>query len=294
MSSDDYGKDLSSVQALQRKNEATTRDLAAIEDKLTSLRSAANNLSSKYPQHTDQINDKEAELEAHWKTLCRKLKERQKHLEDSYLWHKFLSDFRDLVSWINEMKVKLTSADLAKDVNSAETLLERHAEHKSELDARMDSFNSAFKQGQVLLDRDHINAEEVDEKLRNLADGKETLDRIWEERRILYEQCMDLNLYYRDTEQADACMAKQEAFLDNQNVGDSVDAVEVVIKKHEDFEKSLAAQEEKIKALDEFATKLCEGKHYSSQEIEEKRQKLLQRRSELQVISRTSRYSKLQ
>ena len=61
-----------------------------------------------------------------------------------------------------------------------------------------------------------------------------------------YEQCMDLQLFYRDTEQADTWMAKQESFLVNQDPGDSLDSVEALIKKHEDFEKSLAAQEEKI------------------------------------------------
>ena len=44
-------------------------------------------------------------------------------------------------------------------------------------------------------------------------------------------------------------MAKQEAFLDNQDLGDSLDAVEAMMKKHEDFEKSLAAHEEKVTAL---------------------------------------------
>jgi spectrin alpha len=69
-----------------------------------------------------------------------------------------------------------------------------------------------------------------------------------------------LNIEYdSDTEQADTWMAKQEAFLSNEDLGDSLDSVEALIKKHEDFEKSLAAQEEKIKALDEFASKLIEG-----------------------------------
>ncbi len=45
-------------------------------------------------------------------------------------------------------------------------------------------------------------------------------------------------------------MAKQEAFLSNEDLGDSLDSVEALIKKHEDFEKSLAAQEEEIKALE--------------------------------------------
>ena len=59
-------------------------------------------------------------------------------------------------------------------------------------------------------------------------------------------------------EQADAWMSKQESFLDSEDYGDTLDSVEAMTKKQEDFEKSLLAQEEKIKALDEFATKLIE------------------------------------
>jgi spectrin alpha len=61
-----------------------------------------------------------------------------------------------------------------------------------------------------LLQREHYAAEEVQEKLVGLAQEKTSLLSLWEERRILYEQCMDLQLFYRDTEQADTWMAKQE------------------------------------------------------------------------------------
>ena len=64
-------------------------------------------------------------------------------------------------------------------------------------------------------------------------------------------------------EQADAWMSKQESFLDSEDYGDSLDSVEAMTKKQEDFEKSLLAQEEKIKALDEFASKLIEVDHYA-------------------------------
>ena len=43
-----------------------------------------------------------------------------------------------------------------------------------------------------------------------LANEKTSLLDLWEERRVLYEQCMDLQLFHRDTEQADAWMTKQE------------------------------------------------------------------------------------
>ncbi len=282
LSTDDFGKDLASVQTLQRKHEGIERDLAALSDRVGTLGNEANNLCSLHPDHADTIKAKKNEIENNWEALCAKSKERKQRLEDSYLLHRFLADFRDLVSWINDMKAVISADELAKDVNGAEALLERHAEHRSEIDAREDSFRATAEAGQILLDSNHYASEEVKEKLVVLAEEKTLLLQLWEERRILYEQCMDLQLFYRDTEQADTWMAKQEAFLDTQDLGDSLDTVEAMIKKHEDFEKSLAAQEEKIKALDEFATKLIEGQHYAAEDVAEKRAALLQRRSELQ------------
>ena len=279
ISSDDCGKDLASVQALQRKHEGVERDLAALEDKVRMLAHESEKLASTHPEHApEQINAKQAEIWQNWNDLIEKAKRRKQKLDESYFLHRFLADFRDLTSWINDMKAVISGDKLAKDVNEAEALLERHTEHKSEIDAREDSFAATAGAGQKLLDMEHYASEDVKEKLVTLAEEKTSLLSLWEERRILYEQCMDLQLFYRDTEQAGAWMAKQEAFLDNQDLGDSLDSVEAMMKKHEDFEKSLAAQEEKIKALDEFATKLIEGKHYAADDVAKARESLLERR----------------
>ncbi|XP_069695870.1 spectrin alpha chain isoform X5 [Periplaneta americana] len=281
LSSDDYGRDLASVQTLQRKHEGVERDLAALEDKVTTLGQEADRLCGIHADHADQIQAKRAEIVEYWESLTTKAKERRQKLDESYYLHRFLADFRDLISWINDMKAIISADELAKDVAGAEALLERHQEHKGEIDAREDSFRATAEAGQLLLDREHYASEEVKEKLVVLASEKTSLLSMWEERRILYEQCMDLQLFYRDTEQADTWMAKQEAFLANEDLGDSLDSVEALIKKHEDFEKSLAAQEEKIKALDEFATKLIEGQHYAADDVAQRRAMLLERRNAL-------------
>ena len=281
ISSDDGGKDLASVQALQRKHEGVERDLAALEDKVSMLAQESEKLCTTHPDHAEQIRAKQQEIAQNWTDLIEKAKQRKQMLDESYFLHRFLADFRDLTSWINDMKAVICADELAKDVNEAEALLERHAEHKSEIDAREDSFTATADAGQTLLDCGHFAAEDVREKLVSLAEEKTALLSLWEERRILYEQCMDLQLFYRDTEQAGAWMAKQEAFLDNQDLGDSLDSVEAMMKKHEDFEKSLAAQEEKIKALEEFAIKLIEGKHYAADDVAKAKTALLERRSAL-------------
>ncbi|XP_037079829.1 spectrin alpha chain-like [Pollicipes pollicipes] len=281
LSSDDTGRDLASVQTLQRKHEGLERDLAALEDKVMVLGQEATRLCGIHDHHQDQIKAKNAEILDSWKLLTGKAQSRKQALDESYFLHRFLADFRDLVSWINDMKAIVSADDLAKDVAGAEALLERHQEHKGEIDAREDSFRSTIESGQMLLDSNHEAAGEIQEKLMILSEEKVQLLELWEERRVLYEQCMDLQLFYRDTEQADTWMAKQEAFLSNDDLGDSLDSVEALIKKHEDFEKSLAAQEEKIKALNEFATKLIEGQHYAADDVAQRRDALLERRAQL-------------
>ncbi|XP_078606069.1 spectrin alpha chain, non-erythrocytic 1-like isoform X29 [Branchiostoma floridae x Branchiostoma japonicum] len=292
LSSEDIGKDLPEVQALQRKHEGVERDLAALEDKMslvlqqgtarvTTLSAEADRLQSAHPESAEDIGTKKDEVLAAWDRIKTKGEERKSRLNDSYRLQRFLADHRDLVSWCNEMRALISADELAKDVPGAEALLDKHQEHKGEIDAREDSFRTTAEAGQSLLEENHFASDEVKEKLVALANEKTSLLELWDERHVQYEQCLDLQLFYRDVEQAEAWMGKQEAFLANDDLGDSLDSVEALIKKQEDFEKSLAAQEEKINALNDFANKLIENNHYASDDVAAKRDALLTRREEL-------------
>uniref|UniRef100_A0A8D2QAY7 Spectrin alpha chain, non-erythrocytic 1 n=1 Tax=Zonotrichia albicollis TaxID=44394 RepID=A0A8D2QAY7_ZONAL len=281
MASDDFGRDLASVQALLRKHEGLERDLAALEDKVKALCAEADRLQQSHPINASQIQVKREELIANWEQIRTLAAERHARLNDSYRLQRFLADFRDLTSWVTEMKALINADELANDVAGAEALLDRHQEHKGEIDAHEDSFKSADESGQALLSAGHYASDEVKEKLTILSDERSALLELWELRRQQYEQCMDLQLFYRDTEQVDNWMSKQEAFLLNEDLGDSLDSVEALLKKHEDFEKSLSAQEEKITALDEFATKLIQNNHYAMDDVATRRDALLSRRNAL-------------
>lgn len=281
LGSDDYGRDLATVQTLQRKHEGVERDLAALEDKVSTLDGEAARLAAIHADHAPAIHGKRDEITAAWQTLVQKAKERRSELESSYALHRFLADYRDLISWVSDIRALIAADDLAKDVPGAEALLEKHQEHKGEMDARSDVIQACGAAGHALVSSGHRASAEVSAALENLERDTSALHQLWDQRRVLYLQCMDLQLFYRDTEQADAWMHKQEAFLANEDVGDSLDSVEALLKKHEDFEKSLVAQEEKIKALDEFASKLIEGQHYAADDVAQRREMLLERRAAL-------------
>ena len=81
---------------------------------------------------------------------------------------------------------------------------------QSEIEAEEDSFKATSQFGQTLLSSGHYASEEVKTHLQSLASKRTSLLAMWEEKRVQFEQCMELQAFMRDTEQADNWMAKQE------------------------------------------------------------------------------------
>jgi len=281
ISSDDYGKDLANVQSLQRKHDAVERDLAALADKVDGLTREGERLAK--DTNDQQLNSKLQELGNYWSNLKQKAQERKQRLAESYMLQSFLSDHRDLMNWYHEMSTVMTVDESAKDVSGAEALIERHSEHKSELESRDDSLTKTVKNGHELLIH-HEDKQLINEKLTQLESERQRLGQMWSEKQQFFMQCLEFQLFMRDAEQADTWITKQESFLANDNLGESLDDVEALLKKHEDFEKSLAAQEEKAKYLEEIAQNLIndETKNYAREEIVIKRDYLRERRTNMQ------------
>lgn len=65
---------------------------------------------------------------------------------------------------------------------------------------------------------------------------------------------MEVYQFARDAAVAEAWLIAQEPYLMSTELGHTIDEVENLIKKHEAFEKSAAAQEERFSALERLTT----------------------------------------
>ena len=111
---------------------------------------------------------------------------------------------------MQDMQSLIAAVEPAKDVASAEAALQGHRERKGEIDADEDSFKATSQFGQTLLSSGHFATEEIKSHLQLLASQRAALLASWEEKREQFEQTMELQVFIRDTEQADSWMAKQE------------------------------------------------------------------------------------
>ena len=226
-----------------------------------------------------KVNSKLDELSEHWSRLQERAGERKQRLADSYRLHTFLSEQRDLMNWYSKMSVVMssvhteestttttttttssttTTTTTAKDVSGPEVLIERHVEHRSELESRDDTLAKTVAQGRRFVDETPFddNKQLVNERIAQLESERARLGELWRHNQELFAHSLQVQMFMRDAEQADAWIGKQDAFLANETLGDSLDDVEALIKKHDDFDKSLAAQEDKAKFLEDAADEL--------------------------------------
>ena len=75
------------------------------------------------------------------------------------------------------MQALVSSDELAKDTSGAETLLERHQEHRTEIDARASAFNTFDSFGSQLLARQHFASSEIQDKLQTLKNDREAIEK---------------------------------------------------------------------------------------------------------------------
>lgn len=70
---------------------------------------------------------------------------------------------------------------------------------------------------------------------------------------------LEVHQFSRDAGVAEAWLLGQEPYLASREMGQSVDEVEKLIKRHEAFEKSAATWEERFSALERLTTVSTEG-----------------------------------
>ncbi|KAG7245689.1 hypothetical protein CRUP_028990, partial [Coryphaenoides rupestris] len=148
--------------------------------------------------------------------------------------------------------------------------MNNHQGIKAEIDARNDSFTACIELGKALLARKHYASEEIKEKLLQLTDKRKDMIDKWEDRWEWLRLVLEVHQFSRDAGVAEAWLLGQEPYLSGREMGQSVDEVEKLIKRHEAFEKSAATWEERFSALERLTTmELLEVRR--SQEEEERR-----------------------
>lgn len=249
LSSEDYGQDLETIQALVRRHEVFNTELGAVKEQVNAVIEEAIRLSEIFPDAKEHIEVKRDETTEMWSDLLEKTAIRTEKLKQAEELQAYFDEYRDLMAWINEMIAKITAPDLATNIAGAEALLSRIKDHRTEIDSRKDAFDMFYENGQRIINEKHFLSYEIQDKMQILKQRNDLLEKTLRKRHDIYELNLDTLLFLREAEILEIWIQSREPQLKDQKMGDSIVQVEELIRRHEDFEKTVEAQEEKFQAL---------------------------------------------
>ncbi|CAI5771329.1 spectrin beta chain, non-erythrocytic 1 isoform X1 [Podarcis lilfordi] len=270
---EELGRDQNTVETLQRMHTTFEHDIQALGTQVRQLQEDAARLQSAYAgDKADDIQRRENEVLEAWKTLLDACEGRRVRLVDTGDKFRFFSMVRDLMLWMEDVIRQIEAQEKPRDVSSVELLMNNHQGIKAEIDARNDSFTTCIELGKSLLARKHYASEEIKEKLLQLTEKRKEMIDKWEDRWEWLRLILEVHQFSRDASVAEAWLLGQEPYLSSREIGQSVDEVEKLIKRHEAFEKSAATWDERFSALERLTTlELLEVRRQQEEE-ERKRQ----------------------
>merc|ERR1712079_284432 len=269
---DELGRDGGSVSALQRKHANFIQDLQGLENQVRIIQEESAKLQAAYAgDKAMEITNREREVVRAWLELKGMGDNRYSKLNDTSDLFKFFQMVRNLMVWMDDLVRQMSTSEKPRDVSGVELLMNSHQNHKAEIDARESNFNECISLGKELLTRNHYASNEIKEKLVELTEQRNGMLHKWEERWEHLQLILEVYQFARDAAVAEAWLIAQDPYLKSEELGQTIDEVENLIKKHEAFEKAAAAQEERFAALERLTTFELKELRRKQDEAEEER-----------------------
>uniref|UniRef100_A0A803TVX4 Spectrin beta chain n=1 Tax=Anolis carolinensis TaxID=28377 RepID=A0A803TVX4_ANOCA len=246
-----------SAGTLQRMLNSFEHDVQILVSQVRQLQEVAAQLRTVYAgENAEAIATKEQEMMRSWKELLTSCEDCRLQITTTTDKMRFTSMVRDLISWMDTIICQIGTGEKPRDVSSVEVLMNYHQGLKSEIETRNKNIAACVDLGKTLVLNKSPASEEVSiQSLQPWGYVKESemvdkWDRHWE----WLQQMLEVHQFAQEAVVADAWLTAQEPLLKSRELGNSVDEVEQLIRRHEAFRKAAAAWEERFSSLRRLTT----------------------------------------
>ncbi|XP_009465027.1 PREDICTED: spectrin beta chain, non-erythrocytic 2-like, partial [Nipponia nippon] len=252
---DEVGRDLNTAEAMQRMHTTYEHDIQALSAQVRQVQEDAARLEKAYAgEKAADIRRHEQAVSEAWAELRSSSQGRRRLLLDTVDKFRFLRAVRDLLLWMDGVRLQIEGQERPRDVSSADLVIKNHQSIKAEVEARADSFDACVAMGTALLDKGHYAADKISEKLSQLQERRRDIGDRWKEKMDWLQIVLEVLMFGRDASMAEAWLSSQEPLVRSAELGGSVAEVENLIKRHQGFQKAAAAWEERFAALERLTT----------------------------------------
>uniref|UniRef100_A0A7N8Y910 Spectrin beta chain n=1 Tax=Mastacembelus armatus TaxID=205130 RepID=A0A7N8Y910_9TELE len=239
---------------LQRLLHSFEQDIQLLVTQVRQLQESAAQLRTVYAgEKAEAIACCEHEVMQCWKELLTSCEECRLQITTETDKLKFFGMVRDQIMWMESIICQIGTGEKPRDVSSVEVLMNYHQSLKSEVEARSRNTLECIEMGKTLLAARNPAAEEIKEKLDKVVSKQHELSEKWDNIPLL-PSVLEVHQFAQDAVVAEAWLTAQEPFISSNELGESVDEVEQLIRRHEAFRKAAATWEERFSSLRRLTT----------------------------------------
>uniref|UniRef100_A0A671S772 Spectrin beta chain n=1 Tax=Sinocyclocheilus anshuiensis TaxID=1608454 RepID=A0A671S772_9TELE len=254
LQSDDFGKDLTSVNILLKKHQMLEHQMEVREKEVQSLQSQALALAQE-DSGIMEVDGQQRRVTDSFSKLQDPLRQRRQRLIASKEAHQFNRDLEDEILWVKERMPLATSTDHGKDLPSVQLLIKKNQTLQKEIQGHQPRIDDIQRRAAL------------DGRLEELRELWALLISETEKRNVRLEAANRAQQFYTDAAEAEAWMGEQELHMMSEEKAKDEQSALVMVKKHQILEQALEDYAQTIHQLANSSRLMVNSEHPESERI---------------------------
>uniref|UniRef100_A0A672Z4V8 Spectrin beta chain n=1 Tax=Sphaeramia orbicularis TaxID=375764 RepID=A0A672Z4V8_9TELE len=264
--SDDYGKDLTSVNILLKKHQMLEHQMEVREKEVQSLQTQALALSQE-DAGLAEVDGQQRRVTDNFSSLQEPLRLRRQQLLASKEAHQFNRDLEDEILWVKERMPLATSTDHGKDLPTVQLLIKKNQTLQKEIQGHQPRIDDIHRRGQTQSQVDGERQSVLEERLVELKDLWDQLIAETDKRHGRLIEANRAQQFYADAAEAEAWMGEQELHMMSEEKAKDEQSALVMVKKHQTLEQALEDYAQTIHQLANSSRLMVTSEHPESERI---------------------------
>lgn len=285
LTSEDAGKDLASVVNLIKKHQLVEADIQAHADRIKDMNKQADSLVDSGQFDSAGIQEKRQSINERYERICNLAAHRQARLNEAHTLHQFFRDIADEESWIKEKKLLVGSDDYGRDLTGVQNLKKKHKRLEAELGSHEPAIQAVQEAGEKLMDVSNLGVPEIEQRLKALNQAWAELKNLAATRGQKLDESLTYQQFLAQVEEEEAWITEKQQLLSVEDYGDSMAAVQGLLKKHDAFETDFAAHRDRCSLISEQGATLVANKNHHGDSIAQRCNQLQNKLENLSALA---------
>ncbi|XP_035999097.1 spectrin family protein isoform X1 [Fundulus heteroclitus] len=264
--SDDYGKDLTSVNILLKKHQMLEHQMEVREKEVQSLQSQAVALSQE-DAGMAEVDGQQKRVIDNFSSLQDPLNLRRQQLLASKEAHQFNRDLEDEILWVQERMPLATSTDHGKDLPTVQLLIKKNQTLQKEIQGHQPRIDDIHRRGEAQSQVDGERQSLLKDRLVELRDLWDQLIAETDKRHDRLIEAHRAQQFYADAAEAEAWMGEQELHMMSEEKAKDEQSALAMVKKHQILEQALEDYAQTIHQLANSSRLMVTSEHPESERI---------------------------